>query len=311
VVLDSVMQGKVPARQSIPDLPSITMLLSVVLIWAGSFIFIKIGLREIPPITLALLRFAVAFPILAIISLTDKKKKKVKIAWRKNFYSFTALALTGSTLLYIFQFYSLKFLTAAAGAIIINTTVIFMALLSVAFLKESLNKKMFLGILLAFSGVFMVMSGGSLGFFRFEPLEFIGGILMILSAFCWAVYSVLSKKVLQVYSPLTTNAIVFGLGTLYLVPLSLTESPLEALLHASWLSWLSVLYLAILSSALAYVLWSKALARLDMAKVGVFLYGIPALTMILSSTFLGEAITPIEISGLTLVISGVYLTETG
>jgi len=305
------MQGKVSARQSIPDLASITMLLSVVLIWAGSFIFIKIGLREIPPITLALIRFAVAFPILAIISFTHKKTKKVKIEWRKDFYSFTALALTGSTLIYIFQFYSLKFLTAAAGSIIINTTVIFMALLSAAFLKESLNKKRVLGILLAFLGVFIVMSGGSHGLFKFEPLEFIGGILMILSAFCWSVYSVLSKKVLRVYSPLTTNTIVFGLGTLYLIPFSLTESPLEALLHASWLTWLSVLYLAVLSSALAYVLWSKALARLDTAKVGVFLYGIPALTMILSNIFLGEAITHIGILGLALVVSGVYLTETG
>ncbi len=305
------MQRKDLDRQSIPDAASIAMLLSVVLIWAGSFIFIKVGLREIPPITLALIRFTVAFPALAVISFFSKNRKKVNIKWRKDFYSFTVLALTGVTLLYIFQFYSLKFTTAAAGAIIINTTVIFMALLSAAFLRESLNKRRFLGILLAFLGVFIVMSQGSLGVFGFEPLELVGGILMIISALCWAIYTVLSKKVLRVYSPLTTNAIVFGLGTLYLIPFSLIESPLEVLSRASWHAWSSILYLGILSSAVAYVLWSKALTRLETAKVGVFLYGIPVLTMILSYFFLDEAFTQTGILGLILVISGVYLTETG
>jgi len=305
------MRKKDSAYQSLPDSASIVMLLSVVLIWAGSFIFIKVGLREIPPITLALIRFAVAFPVLVIVSLFSKNGKKVNIAWRKDFYSFTVLALTGVTLLYIFQFYSLQFTTAAAGAIIINTTVIFMALLSAAFLREALNKKKVSGILLAFLGVFIVMSEGSHGVFGFEPLELVGGMLMIISAFCWAIYTVLSKKVLRVYSPLTTNAIVFGLGTLYLIPLSLIESPLEFLSRASWHAWSSVLYLGILSSAVAYVLWSKALTRLETAKVGVFLYGIPVLTMIFSYFFLGEAITYTGILGLALVISGVYLTETG
>lgn len=163
------MRKKDSASQSIPDSASIAMLLSVVVIWAGSFIFIKVGLREIPPITLALIRFAVAFPVLAVVSLSGKDGKKVDIAWRRDFYSFTVLALTGVTLLYIFQFYSLQFTTAAAGAIIINTTVIFMALLSAAFLGETLNKKKVSGILLAFLGVFIVMSQESSAFLGLNP----------------------------------------------------------------------------------------------------------------------------------------------
>ncbi len=295
--------------RSLPDSASVVMLLLVVVIWAGSFIFIKLGLSEIPPITLALIRFVVAFPVLAVAAFI--KDNGVRVAWRKHFLLFTVLALTGVTLLYIFQFYALSFTTAAAGAIIINITVVFIALLSAVFLHEKLNKRKAFGILLAFFGVVIVISNESLGGFGFSPLEFLGGILMVVSAFFWAIYSILSKKILSTYSPLTINAIVFGLGTLYLAPLSLLESPLEALRHVSLIGWSSILYLAVLSSAVAYFLWSKVLTRIETIKAGVFLYGIPVFTMILSFIFLREPISYAEIVGLILVISGVYSTETG
>jgi len=296
-------------NRSLPDSASVAMLLLIVIIWAGSFIFIKLGLNEVPPITLALVRFAVAFPVLAVASAI--KKNKLRVAWRKHFWPFTVLALTGVTLLYIFQFYALKFTTAAAGAIIINITVIFIALLSAFFLHETLNKRKAFGVLLAFFGVLTVIFNESFGGFGLGSLELLGGILMIVSAFFWAIYSILSKKILSVYSPLTINMVVFGLGTLYLVPFSLIESPLEVLRHVSLIGWSSILYLAVLSSAVAYFLWSKVLTRIETTKAGVFLYGIPVFTMILSYTFLGENISYVGIIGLILVISGVYLTETG
>jgi drug/metabolite transporter (DMT)-like permease len=285
------------------------MLFIVVLIWAGSFIFIKVGLREIPPITLALARFALAFPFLLITLFLSENRNKLEIAWKKDFNSFTILALTGVTLLYIFQFYSLKFTTAAAGSIIINTTVIFIALFSAAFLNEKVGFRKVLGIALAFIGIFIVISNGSLNFLAVDPMELVGDALMIAAAVCWAVYSVLSKKILSSYSPLTATTVVFGLGTLYLIPFSLPEFPLDRLANASLLSWLSILYLAVPSSAVAYILWCKALTRMDASKVGVFLYAIPVLTMALSYIFLGETVTYWIILGAALVVCGVYLTQ--
>lgn len=281
--------------------------LAVVLIWSGSFIFIRIGLRDFPPATLALFRFALAFLCLLLARLLTENRARAQLPFRKGFVKLTALALTGVTFLYILQFYSLELISASVGATVINTTVIFMALLSAAFLNERLTFKKVLGILIAFFGVSMLLLKG--GGVNSPPSQLLGGSLMIGAAVCWAVYSVLTKKVLRDYSNVTMMTVTFGLGALYLIPFALIEDPLKAAVKASVIGWISILYLAILSSALAYFLWNEAISKLEVAKVGAFLYAIPIPTIILGHLFLGEEITPSLIVGALLVIFGVYLTE--
>lgn len=282
--------------------------LAVVFIWSGSFIFIRIGLRDFPPATLALFRFAFAFPCLLLAHLLTKNKARAQLTLKKNFVEFTVLALTGVTLLYILQFYSLRLISASVGATVINTTVIFMALLSAAFLNERLTLKRILGILIAFIGVSMLLLEGEGGVNALSS-QLLGGSLMIGAAVCWAVYSVLTKKILSSYSNVTTMAVTFGLGTLYLIPFVLIEDPFKVAARASAMGWLSVLYLATLSSALAYFLWNEAIAKLEVTKVGAFLYAIPIPTMILGYFFLSEEITLALVAGVLLVIFGIYLTE--
>jgi drug/metabolite transporter (DMT)-like permease len=284
-----------------------TACLFIILIWAGSFIFIRVGLKDFPPITLALLRFSSAFPFLLAFYPLDKNRKNFNL--KTNFLKLNILALTGVSLLYIFQFYSLKFISAAVGSIIINSTVIFMALLSALLLKEKLSKRKVLGILIAFIGVSILVSneGEALSF---SSSQFLGGVLMLGAALCWAIYSVLNKKVLQSNSNLTVTIATFGLGAIHLLPTAfIIENPVKAVLEASKTGWLSVFYLAFLSSALAYFLWNKILVKLEVAKVGATLYAIPIPTMIFGYVFLNEAITKTTLIGALLVIFGVYLTE--
>jgi len=297
-------------KRSVPDLGTAVMLLVTTLIWAGSFIFAKLGLREIPPITFALLRFAIAFPVVTLF-LTRQTNEFNTRTIRKDLISFTALALSGVTLNFVFQFYSLKFITATAGAIVINTSVVFMTVFSAVFLGETMTWRKVTGVLIAFLGTFIVISKGDWGIFGIESMEMIGYILMIAACICWAVYSILGKKVLEKYSPTFVTAVVFGLGTLYLVPFSIAELPWANLFGISLLGWFSVFYLAIPCSALAYVLWYEGIRRLDVTKAAVFLYAVPVLTLILSHVFLGEMITYAIVCGAVLVILGVHLTQTG
>ncbi|HID17460.1 TPA: EamA family transporter, partial [Candidatus Bathyarchaeota archaeon] len=95
----------------------------------------------------------------------------------------------------------------------------------------------------------------------------------------------------------------------YLIPFVLIEDPFKVAARASAMGWLSVLYLATLSSALAYFLWNEAIAKLEVTKVGAFLYAIPIPTMILGYFFLSEEITLALVAGVLLVIFGIYLTE--
>lgn len=284
--------------------------LLIILIWAGSFIFIRIGLKDFPPITLAFLRFAAASIFLLFFYLFNKDKEEKKLNLKAKFLELNILALTGVSLLYIFQFYSLKFISAATGSIVINSTTIFMALLSALFLNEKLNKRKVLGILIAFIGVSTLVSNGWKNI-DFSSNQFLGGVLMLGAALCWAIYSVITKKVLQFNSSLTITLVTFLLGTVYLFPTAfILEDPIETIFKASKTGWFSVFYLAFLSSALAYFLWNKILMKSEVAKVGAILYVIPIPTIIFEYFLLKEAITKITLIGAFLVIAGVYLTET-
>jgi len=297
-------------RQSSLDAISAITLSIVAGTWAASFIFIKVGLAEIPPITLAFIRFTVAFPVMVLITLLTGSNRGEKFRFKEDFVSFSILALTGVTLLYMFQFYSLRYTTASTGSILINTTVIFMAILSAAFLKEKLNASKIAGILVAFFGLFIIVSNLRLDIFNLNPQELLGDGLMIASAIIWAIYSIYSKKILQSHSPIIATTIVFGLGALYLAPFTLVESPSLTVMRVTWLGCISILYLALVCSSFAYVAWNRALSKVETVKAGMFLYLIPIITTILSHFFLGEEIGIATVVGGAFILIGVYLTET-
>jgi drug/metabolite transporter (DMT)-like permease len=258
---------------------------------------------------LALARFSIASPLLVGYTLFSQKGRiSGRVLWKKDFCLFTALALTGVTLLYILQFYSLEFITSTAGSILINLNVIFTTLLSVVFLKEPMRKRKATGVLLAFAGVIILATDGKLttGLGSFQP---IGVLLMVGAAFCWAAYSILSKNALDRYSAGMATSITFCLGTFCLLPFIAAEASTRPLMNASWITWISILYLAIPSSAIAYLLWNYMLTRVEVTKLVVSLYAIPIPTAIFSYMFLGETITQSLVLGGVLVILGIYLTE--
>jgi drug/metabolite transporter (DMT)-like permease len=290
-------------------LVSLTLAGTIVCIWAASFIFIKLALAEIPPMTLAFARFAIATPILiAITSYTRPSREAMKVALTRELGLFSFLGLSGVTLLYVFQFYSLRFISATEGSVIINLHAIFAMLLSAAFLKEPLTSRKTSGVFLAFSGLIVMTIGGTT-ITSLNLIEPLGVLLMVAAALCWAAYSVFGKKALQQYSNQVATTCAFLLGTLYLVPFAISEGGMDTLAFASWVAWLGVFFLAIPSSVVAYIFWNRMIRVTDVTKVLVSLYVIPIPTAILSYVFLGETITYPLVLGAALIILGVYLTE--
>ena len=287
---------------------SVIMATTVVCIWAASFIFIKLALLQIPPMTLAFVRFAVATPLLIAITSPARASREMMIdALTKDFWTFAFLGLIGVTLLYVFQFYSLKLISATAGSVVINLHAVFAMLLSAAFLKEQLTLRKIGGVLVAFSGVTVMSMESATN--TLNSIQPVGVLLMVAAALCWASYSVFGKRALQRYSNQVATSCVFLLGTLFLVPFAIGEGRLNTLLESSWLTWISVLFLAIPCSVVAYVLWNHMIAVTDVTKVLVSLYFIPIPTAILSYVFLGETITYPLVIGAILVLAGVYLTQ--
>lgn len=283
------------------------LLILVSFVWAGSFIVVDIATQQemISPIHLGFLRFLVATPLLVMIVLLRKKPlllPKKELPW------LVVLGLTGVTLLYLFQFIGIDFTNAPTASVLINTNVIFIAILSGVLLHEALTKKRITGIVLSFVGVFVIMfSDFSNQEISFTNLFFIGCLLMILSGFCWALYTLVGKRLLNTYDGVVITMYAFVFGTLCYLPfVAMDIGP--TLLQTSLSGWLAVLYLALVCSIFGYLGWYYALKHSDASKAAVFLNFIPLFT-ILMSFFLGTSLTWFFLLGAGLIIYGVWLTQ--
>lgn len=231
----------------------------VALIWGGSFIAIKIGVENIPPILLAFLRFAIVSPFMLAFSMI-RKKSKIAIG---ELPMLIVIALTGVTLLYILQFTGVKYTSATNASLLINTNVLFIAIFSWIFLKEQFSYRKLAGISLGFAGAALVILNGSFSL----SYSSIGDVLIILSAICWAVYSVLGKKMLRNYDAFSLTTYAFVIGTLLFIPFIYRDI---WKLRISITEWLIILYLSLICSVFAYVAWYYVLEKVNATEVAVF-----------------------------------------
>ena len=281
------------------------LLILVSFVWAGSFIVVEMTTKEMDPIDLGFLRFLVATPLMILLVIL---RKKPLLLPRKELPWLIVLGLTGVTLLYLFQFLGIHYTNAPTASVLINTNVIFIAILSGLFLHESLTKRRIIGIVLSFIGVFVIMiSDIQQQEFTLDNLFFIGGMLMLLSAFCWALYSFVGKRLLKTYDEFVITTYAFIFGTLFYIPFVVLHLG-PVFQQTSLNGWLAVLYLAITCSLFGYLGWYYALKHIDASKAAVFLNFIPLFT-ILMSFFLGASLTWFFLLGAGLIIYGVYLTQ--
>lgn len=280
------------------------MLVLVALIWAGSFVVVDAATKEIDPIDLGFLRFLVATPLMVLVLFLTHKEKTLP---KKEIPSLIVLGLTGVTFLYVFQFIGIRDTTASTASVLINTNVIFIVFFSAIFLKERFSRKKLTGILLAFFGVILVIyikiSNAAL-----NDAFFIGSIFMILSALCWAIYTIVGKRLLEQYDVFVVTTYAFIFGTVLYIPFVFFDI-LETVQNASIHSWMAVIYLAVFCSVIGYVIWYYALQKIETSKAAVHLSLIPMFTIILSSILLKEMPTILFIVGAILIICGVNLTQ--
>jgi drug/metabolite transporter (DMT)-like permease len=274
------------------------LLVLVSFVWAGSFIVVEFATQEISPVHLGFLRFLVATPLMVLIVVFQKKPLGLP---RKELPWLVILGLTGVTLLYLFQFIGIDYTNAPTASVLINTNVIFIAILSGVFLHELLTKRRIAGIALSFLGVIVIMvSDLTLQRLNLTSIFFIGCVLMLLSALSWAVYSFVGKRLLKTYDPFVITTYAFAFGTLFYIPFVIADIT-TVLPHVSMNGWLAILYLALTCSIFGYLGWYYALQHVDASKAAVFLNFIPFFT-ILMSVFLGQQLTWFFLLGAILII---------
>jgi drug/metabolite transporter (DMT)-like permease/GNAT superfamily N-acetyltransferase len=285
-----------------PDTKAVLAAIATLVVWSSAFAGISVvvgpgggyGAGQA-----ALLRFLVASATMGVAALATR----MRMPHRKDLPRIALAAILGITIYHLAFTFGETRVSAGASALIIASGPIWTALLAVGFLGERLRAWGWAGVLLAFSGVATIAFSAG-GGFRLEPMA----LLVLLASVSTAFYFVVSKKPLRTYSSLEFSSYVIWIGTLPMLlflPGLLRQLP-AAPASSTW----TIVYLGIFPGALAYFLWSYALARMPASTTASFLYAQPVLATFVAWLWQGVIPAPVTLAGGALALAGVVLVQT-
>ncbi|GAB4504248.1 MAG: DMT family transporter [Anaerolineales bacterium] len=292
-----------PKSKLIPMLEA----LFAVLIWGGSFIATKIALQDASPVTVVWLRFALGIPVIGTVVLLQRQ---FALPRGREWGYFALLGFLGITFHQWLQSNGLQTSRASTTAWIVATSPVFIAVLGWLILKESLRPLQMAGILLAAAGVLLVVSNGDLASLSLSQFGAPGDLLILISAFNWAVFSILSRHGLKNHPATRMMFWVMLLGWLMTTLLFLPSGGLGKIASFSPRGWGSIIYLGIFTSGLTYIAWYDALQSLPAAQSGAFLYIEPPVSVIVAAIVLGEPITAAALLGGSIILLGIWFVTT-
>jgi drug/metabolite transporter (DMT)-like permease len=271
------------------------VMIVVVVLWGLSFISIKIAVSEIPPTTMALIRFAIASLLLSI--LLKKVEPNAKIS-KTDLPKTAAGGILGITCYFYFENIGVQLSTAVNASLIVTIVPIIAISLDVLFFKSKITPLKLMAVGIALIGTYLSITAN--GKIEFNSNHFLGNILMICAMVSWALYTLINKSLQGRYSGvcMTTYQTIFG--TLCLVPLSILE-------YSEWrlfslLAFGHVLFLAIGCSVICYLLYMYVLKHLDVAITTIYLSAVPVIGVVSGHYFLNESVFPIQMVGGLLTI---------
>ena len=284
-----------------PRLIDYTLLVVLALIWASAFFNIKIATESFGPITIAFLR--VFFGSIPVLLLCFYKKIKIE-AFSKDWYWFAIIGFVNLVLPFFLIAYGVKSVQSNLAAILMSTTPLSSTILGHFYTKnEKFNLVKTFGILIGFSGIIYLFSDNLL----INDSNFISALLILLGSTCYVVGGVLTLKISKKKNENVTGSILIW-AVLILIPfVYFIEKPWNSIPSVE--STISVVYLGMVSTGVAWLLRFKILKDNGLIFQSQVSYLIPIFGTILSYIFLKEIITPKVLLSLLAVVVGIYFVK--
>ena len=273
--------------------------LIVIVIWGVSFSVTRATVREIPPITIAFLRFTLAS--LLFWPLVRHRYPGMRIAKEDRLATFL-LGFTGVTLYFAFENTGLEYTTASHAALITATIPLTAELFDALRQRRWPTPAILAGCVVALAGIFLIVgrnSGGGATLF--------GDLLMIGAVATWIWYTLLAVRLVGRYPSLFLTQQMMVVGAVTFLPAAAVETWLHPFAFPSPAAWGGVVFLGIFCSAIAFLLWNRVIPTLGVAATNNLLYGLPLIGVLTGVIFLGEPMTLSITLGGTLILGGVIL----
>jgi drug/metabolite transporter (DMT)-like permease len=274
--------------------------LSAASIWGGMYVISKVILDIIPPFTLVTLRLVLGIAVLWLIIAPRGGAGFTRIQTLKAI----GVGFVGYGVSLGFQFVGTRLSTASNGALVTSATPAFVLIFAALILKEPITPRRFSALLIATLGVVAVIDPRTA---QFSSNTFLGNLSLVAAALTWALYSVLVRKVTFDMEVLPATMVFFWGGLCVSIPAAIWELQVIPLGHITLGVILGVLYLGIVSTALAMYLWNKAFAILEAGVASLTFFAQPVVGASLGAIFLHEQLSLLFILGGILIGIGLWL----
>jgi len=276
-------------------------------LFGSSVVAVRVAVQEVPPLSLAVLRFGQGGLLLVFVLLLVGARDLLRVRWR----DLPLLILLGAVLFTVFPVTfnaSLRLIEASRGALILATIPLWSALLARISRSERLAPRQVVGVLLSLGGVGLALAERGVGW-QGGLASLAGDGLMLITAVCGAAYAVLAQRALARYDALTVTMYAMVLGTVLLVPAALVEGMVGVLPRLDLQTVALLVFLGVFGGALGFFLWTFALTRLTPTQVAVYINLNPLVAMVLAAALLAEHLTIVFAAGFGAVLLGVLLVN--
>ncbi len=287
------------------DLLAYLSALGAVFFWSFSFVWFKIAYLAYKPISVVIIRLVISVILILILSWSLRKLQKIA---KEDWKLFILMAFFEPFLYFLGESYGLKYVSSTVAAVIVATIPLLSPIAAWYFFREKVSWLNVLGFAFSFAGVGLVVLNSS---FQFDASP-IGVGLEFIAVFAAIAYSIVLRNVVFRYNTLTIIAWQNIIGIIFFLPVWLVVDLNDFIatpFHPQ--AFRAIVLLAVFASTLAFIFFTQSIRQLGVNRSNTFVNLIPVFVAILSFFVLNETMDIQKITGIIVVIAGLFLAQSG
>lgn len=269
-----------------------------IILWASIPVASKKILVELDNLQMLFYSTIFSFLVLLLLFFVEKKYRLIGNYSSRDYLNMAFLGFLGTYLYYVLLYGAFALTTAQEGFILAYTWPILVLVLSFFILKEKVNIKKIVAVLICFIGIVIIVTHGQI--YLFELTNATGDLLALSGAFVFALFSIVGKKH---NFDRTFSALIYFISALIFITITIVL--FSSFKMPSSVIWMWIIYNGVLVNGLTYVWWFKALDSLEVSVVSTSLYLTPFISLIYIWLFLGEKILTSSLVGLIIIFIGI------